>query len=197
VGKSRSGWVAALVATSLALLFWAPSVDSARTDRTAVTISDIAATFSDPDRATTYSVKPTADAGAQVTYSWTLVVIAPAGQVDPNKGVDIGCNNHGVLTGTDKTFVWHHGNTGDPLHDDGCNHDLQGKWGHQGLIAVVVRDGLGNQCTATYKGSYPTTRTTPSGRSRPASPPAAPRRRRPHRRLHPHRHLCRRASACY
>jgi hypothetical protein len=155
VARKRSGWVAALiVAAAAAAVLWTPSGSSAPTMRSALTISDISASFSDPDRATTYSVGARADAGAKFIYYWSLVITAPAGQVDPTKGVDPGCNNHGVLESTAAAFVWHHGNTGDAVHDDGCNHDLQGKWGHQGLIAVIVRDGLGNQCTATYKGSY-------------------------------------------
>lgn len=117
-----------------------------------MSISWIQAVFSPAERATTYSLTPPQDdwpGGAKFNYYWQLELKA----VDPAAGVDGGCNNHGVLTGHDATFVWHHGNTGDPVHDDGCNHSLQGKYGHQGLITVTVSDGHGWFCNASYKGT--------------------------------------------
>jgi hypothetical protein len=120
-----------------------------------LSIDPIRAVFSDPDRATTYSVAVHETEGsATVSYSWTLTLEA----VDPNVNVDgltfdAECDNHGVLSGTASTFVWHHGNKGDPLHDDDCNHDLQGKYGHQGLISLTVNDSAGWRCNATYKGT--------------------------------------------
>ena len=138
---------------SLAVFVLLPASGSAgRAHVTALDISPIHADFNSGLRETTYSVPTVSDPNA--TYQWTLTIKAPLGQVDPGKGLDPGCDNRGVLAGTDATFVWHHGNTGDPVSPDGCAHDLQGKWGHQGLITVVVRDRQGDQCTATYKGTY-------------------------------------------
>lgn len=113
-------------------------------------ISSIQARFVQANRETTYSI-PTVKAapGAKISYRWTLTLQA----VDPNVGVDPGCNNHGRLGGTDPTFVWQHGNIGDPVRDDGCDHTKQGRYGHQGLIRVVVSDNLGRECVATYKGT--------------------------------------------
>src|SRR5437016_6326348 len=97
---------------------------------TTLSMDPIHAEFSDPDRATTYSAPNVNDTvqGAKITYLWTLTLE----NVDPTKEVDTDCNNHGVLSGAGSTFVWHHGNEGDPVHNDHCNHDLQGQWGHQG-----------------------------------------------------------------
>lgn len=116
----------------------------------ALSISPIKAVFSEPDRATTYSVPTITDApGSTHTYQWALTLQA----VDPSKPVDHGCNNHGVLGGTATTFVWHHGNRGDAVHDDGCDHTKQGIYGHQGLISVIITDNHGAKCSATYKGT--------------------------------------------
>jgi hypothetical protein len=116
----------------------------------ALSISPIGAEFVEDDRATTYTV-PTVDdqPGSKITYHWTVTLQA----VDPSVGIDTACNNHGALKGTGSKFVWHHGNAGDPIHDDGCDHTKQGKYGHQGLISVVVTDDHGWKCTATYKGT--------------------------------------------
>lgn len=145
-----------LLLVSVALV-WLPASGSAGGARAAkLNISRIQAVFSDPDRATTYSVVPEeSDSNVKCcTYQWTLALQA----VDPNVdvdgiSVDADGDNHGVLTGTASTFVWHHGNKGDPNHDDGCNHDLQGKYGHQGLITLVVTDAAGWRCQTTYKGT--------------------------------------------
>jgi hypothetical protein len=126
----------------------------------ALSISPIKAVFSEPDRATTYSIPTITDQpGSTYTYQWTLTLQA----VDPSKGVDTGCNNHGVLGGTGTTFAWHHGNSGDPVHDDGCNHGLQGQYGHQGLISVIVSDNHGAKCSATYKGTNSSDANTAAG----------------------------------
>jgi hypothetical protein len=146
-----------LVAVMVALL-WLPAIGSGGGARVSkLSIGRIHADFSDPARATTYSVLDVneSDSTAKVSYQWTLTLEA----IDPNVyvngvSVDTDCNNHGVLNGTDSTFVWHHGNKGDQLHDDGCNHDLQGKYGHQGLIAVTVTDSAGWRCDTTYKGTF-------------------------------------------
>jgi hypothetical protein len=171
----------ALVLVSLgAVLVWLPASGSAGTARvSALDISPIKAEFNSDLRQTTYSVPTVSDPGA--TYQWTLIIVPPVGQVDPSKPVDPGCNNHGVLVGLAATFVWHHGNAGDPLFDDGCNHDLQGMWGHQGLITVVVSDSAGDHCTATYKGTFSTEANAAIGQNAAsdrvctqAPPPTAP-----------------------
>jgi hypothetical protein len=152
-GRLLSGGIV-LVLAAVALL-WLPASGSGGGARVSeLKISRIHAVFSSPDRATTYDVTPIVSAG-KVSYRWTLTLEA----VDPTVDVDgltfdADCNNHGVLSGTDPTFVWHHGNTGDPDHDDGCNHDLQGKYGHQGLITVAVTDIDGSRCETTYKGTF-------------------------------------------
>jgi hypothetical protein len=153
VARTLSGSVVLLIA--VAVLVWLPASGSAGRARVSnLDISPIHADFDGDLKQTTYSLPTVSDPNA--TYQWTLIITAPVGQVDPNKGVDLGCNNHGVLIGADKTFVWHHGNKGDPLFDDGCDHDLQGQWGHQGLITVTVSDSAGDHCAATYKGTFST-----------------------------------------
>ncbi len=121
-------------------------------DNIPLTISPIGAEFVDADRATYYTVPVVNDyPGAIIFYDWTLSLEA----VDPTVGVDNGCVNArgGGFTWGESRFMWAHGNTGDPVHDDGCDHMLVGQYGHQGLITVVVRDLRGASCTATYKGT--------------------------------------------
>jgi hypothetical protein len=122
---------------------------SSSTHRSELKISPIQAVFVDSERATHYTVPQITAAVGAVTFSWTLT-LKP---VDPSKGVDTGCNNHGTLTASTPEFVWHHGDKTDPVHNDGCEHALQGIYGHQGLITVVVTDASGARCTATYKGT--------------------------------------------
>jgi hypothetical protein len=137
--------VVALAAAVMAI----PSTGAAaETADSALSISPIRAVFSPDDRETTYSVPEVEGATGQVRYQWTLSLEA----VDPAVGVDLACNNHGELADSHPTFVWEHGNVGDQVSDDGCNHALQGKYGHQGLITVVVSDD-NYSCTATYKGT--------------------------------------------
>ena len=137
---------------------WLPAAGSGGRTRTA-TLSigqGIQANFDSEQRETTYSVSTVSDdnAGAKCCqYAWTLTISAPAGQVDPSLPVDPGCNNHGISGGTGTTFTWEHSNKGDPNRDDGCDHSIYGKFGHQGLITVTVSDDRGWECTATYKGT--------------------------------------------
>jgi hypothetical protein len=115
-----------------------------------LTISAIKAQFVEAERATHYTV-PTVKAqkGAEITFKWTLTLE----KVDLDKPVDPGCRNRGVFTGTAREFIWYHGNIGDAVRDDGCTHPLQGKFGHQGLIFLLVTSDAGWRCTATYKGT--------------------------------------------
>jgi hypothetical protein len=183
----RRSWLVARVVPSVlvlvvvgAVLVWMPTGGSAGRARvSALDISPIHAAFDSELRKTTYSVPTVSDPSA--TFQWTLVITAPLGQVDPNVPLDPGCNNHGALAGLDTTFVWHHGNAGDPLFDDGCDHNLQGKWGHQGLIVVVVSDSQGDHCTATYMGTFSTEENAALGQNAAsdrvctqAPPPTAP-----------------------
>jgi predicted Zn-ribbon and HTH transcriptional regulator len=118
----------------------------------ALEISPINAGFVSADRATYYTVTiVNQQPGTTISYQWTLSLQA----VDPAKGVDSGCINTrgGGFSSTASYFMWAHGNTGDPVHDDGCDHSLEGKYGHQGLITVQVSDSRGWKCTATYKGT--------------------------------------------
>ncbi len=105
---------------------------------------------------TNYTVTVDQQPYTEISYEWSLTLQA----VDPSKAVDYGCNNHGVLGATSIDFTWHHGNSGDPVSDDGCDHSLQGQYGHQGLIGLVVRDNRGWKCTATYKGTNSSTATS-------------------------------------
>jgi hypothetical protein len=92
-----------------AALVWLPASGSAGRARVStLNIDPIHADFDSDLRQTTYSVPNVSDPNA--TYQWTLDITVP---VDPGKGLDPDCNNHGVLAGTDKTFIWHHGNSGD------------------------------------------------------------------------------------
>jgi hypothetical protein len=154
---------------AMAVVVWLPATGSAGSARLSMlSIDPVHADFSDPDRATTYSVPNVKDdaVGAKLSYQWTLTLE----NVDDTKEVDTGCTNHGALTGTDATFVWHHGNAGDPVHDDGCNHDLQGKWGHQGLLSVTVSDDKGWQCSATYKGTFSSAENATIGQNAASEP---------------------------
>jgi hypothetical protein len=114
-----------------------------------LSISPINANFVEAQRSTTYTVVVDEQPDTEVKYQWSLTLQA----VDPNAGVDQGCTNRGVFGATTVDFVWHHGNTGDTVSDDGCDHNLQGQYGHQGLIGLIVSDNRGWKCTATYKGT--------------------------------------------
>ena len=95
-----------------------------------LSIDAIKAVFSEVDRSTTYSVVVhESDATATLGYEWKLTLEA----VDPNVGVDEDCDNHGILSGT--VDVRLASRQGHPVHDDDCDHDLQGKYGHRGRSA--------------------------------------------------------------
>lgn len=112
------------------------------------------------------------------TVSWRLELklVDPSGAADPTDpgtgaAVDVGCSNAGVGTpdplvvpvtigGSDRYlhtefFTWTHPDppNSTPPGKYGCDHTLQGPHGHQGLITVVVSDGI-FQCTQTYKGTH-------------------------------------------
>src|SRR5207302_5659611 len=120
-----------LAVASVAMLVWMAAGGSAARARVS-TLSigkGITAVFDTELKETTYSVPTVSDdvAGAKCcTYVWTLLIAAPAGQVDPNVGVDPGCDNHGILGGTGTTFTWQHANKGDSPRDDNCNHAIYG-----------------------------------------------------------------------
>jgi hypothetical protein len=104
--------------------------------------------FKVEERATHYTVVNTGDSRgsldlASATYAWKFT--------PPDN--DPACNNRGVLTGTGKEFVWRHGNKGDSISDDACNHDigLPGS-GHTGDVDVTVKDAKWS-CTAGYTGT--------------------------------------------
>lgn len=115
-------------------------------------ISPINAQFFSADRATLYTVLINdQQPDTTISYQWTLSLEA----VDPNEGVDYDCVNerYGGFSSTASEFRWAHGNKGDPVQDDRCDHSLEGQYGHQGLITVEVSDSRGWKCTATYKGT--------------------------------------------
>ena len=101
------------------------------------------------ERATHYTVVNTGNSAgeldlAHASYVWTL---------KPPEN-DTACNNDGTLTGIGNEFVWHHGNEGDPISNDHCNHDGDaiGPTGHQGTVSVEVSDAKWT-CTASYTGT--------------------------------------------
>jgi hypothetical protein len=148
--------VVAVVAAAAAVSLLLPSSGSGQGAHAAWKIGRIHAEFSEASRATTYTVIDVEDppAGGTTTFAWTLSLEPVDPDVDVNGlSVDANCDNRGALTGSGPSFVWHHGNKGDPVSDDGCDHDLQGKYGHQGLITLAVADGLGTTCTTIYKGT--------------------------------------------
>jgi hypothetical protein len=139
-----------VLTAALGLAILPGSTTAGRAHVANLSIDAIKAVFSEVDRSTTYSVVVhESDATATLGYEWKLTLEA----VDPNVGVDEDCDNHGILSGTAPTFVWHHGNKADPVHDDDCDHDLQGKYGHQGTIGLTVTDSAGIRCSETYKGT--------------------------------------------
>jgi hypothetical protein len=146
---STRGCFALVVLVGAGLLACSGSVASGH--RAALDMVRIKAVFIEGERATHYTVEGLTPAGTAVTYAWTLSLqnVDP----DPNKPTDPDCNNHGVLSGSEPEFIWHHGNKNDPIHDDNCDHTKQGVYGHQGLVRVKVTDTAGNFCTATYKGT--------------------------------------------
>ena len=106
----------------------------------------------------------------KVTATWTLeltlVDVAgahPPGRPDEAAAIDLGCTNAGVGLSNqpfkqaidrrdeDSDFYWYHP-TGAPSDKYHCDHTMMGPKGHQGLITVVVSDGVW-VCTATYKGT--------------------------------------------
>lgn len=125
----------------------APSQKQARVSEPLVRIR---AEFRQAERATHYTVVNTGTrAGLLVdldaaTYVWFLI--------PPAK--DEECDNLGETSSTDKEFVWHHGNKGDPVSDDGCSHEGEavGDGGHLGRVNVTVKDANWN-CLASYIGT--------------------------------------------
>jgi hypothetical protein len=141
--------VVAVVALALPA---AGSALRARTQAQGLTIGGIKAVFDEARRETTYSVVGIADSDPSATcctYKWGLH-LSP---VDTTKPVDKGCDNHGVDTGEEATFTWHHGNIGDPVSDDGCSHEALGIYGHQGFVIVTVADDEGHFCITHYLGT--------------------------------------------
>jgi hypothetical protein len=150
-------WVSPVILSAVVVVASLPAGGSAAGSRPQadhLQISPITAFFSEANRSTAYSFETISDpdADAKLTFQWSLTLQA----VDPSMGVDLPCNNRGKLGGTDTTFTWLHGNSGDPVRDDGCDHMKQGKYGHQGLISVIVDDSRGWSCSATYKGTLST-----------------------------------------
>jgi hypothetical protein len=110
--------------------------------------AQIRANFVDGERATHYTVVVTNAPSDTPTIAWTLDLK----QIDPDGEVDSTCNK--TEERSDNDFIWHHGNVGDPLHDDGCHHEDQGVHGHQGQINVIVLYKTW-RCEASYFGSDP------------------------------------------
>lgn len=150
-------------------------------------ISEIDAFFDAPKFQTEYSVdvidltanpavKQAVRAG-KVTATWTLKLelvdpagAHPVGRPDEAAAVDLSCTNAGIglpnepfkqvvdKRDEDSDFTWHHP-SGTPVDKYHCDHTMMGPLGHQGLISVVVSDGV-SECTATYKGTNSTNGST-------------------------------------
>ena len=175
----RWGGIAVVLLMSILTLAGGASatIGSSSSDRSAsagLPLVKIHFEFRTEERATHYTVVNTGDSRgsldlADSDYDWVLT--PPAG--------DPGCNNHGVLKGQRKEFVWKHGNVGDPISDDGCDHEEVGPAGHEGTITVELTDEDWS-CTATYTGTQAAdgnaTGDGPDGECErgPTSPPPPP-----------------------
>gem|GEM_PF-2503747 len=94
--------------------------------------------------------------GKPVTYSWALkleCVDSPCNTAPPpnyrGAALDQACNNLGKVSSTNPLFTWHHG---DARQQGGCNHNWQGKSGHEGIVTLVVQNESWS-CTLEYRGS--------------------------------------------
>jgi hypothetical protein len=144
----RGAALAALCVIALAASASAAPAPGARTHAAGFPLVAIHFEFKSDEFATHYTVVNTLDRNglldlANATYSWSLK--------PPDN--DTTCNNHGVLSGTGKDFVWKHGNVGENGHDDGCHHDIGlPDSGHQGTVSVEVKDPKWS-CVASYTGT--------------------------------------------
>jgi hypothetical protein len=87
---------------------------------------------------TCYTLHATDPDGDTLTKTWSL--LPPV--------VDPGCSDFHVLSPPvpADTWVWHHGD------QDGCNHAVEGADGHEGFVAVNVKDGH-YTCVPVYLGT--------------------------------------------
>jgi PKD repeat protein len=128
---------------------------SASAASSTVSLSPITANFVQAQFTTHYTVFASDTAGHQLTYAWTLKLqlIDKSGAANPGEpgshaAVDPGCNNHGKLTATTSAFAWQHGDAS----LGNCDHSKMGPSGHQGIITLVVSDGVWS-CTTSYNGT--------------------------------------------
>jgi hypothetical protein len=133
----------------------------------------IHASFSQATFTTSYDLDADYPQGP-VTVTWTLqlMLIDPAGAQDPTvpgskAEVDLQCTNNSVglpnspyiersSVDFESVFKWTHPDPGNssPPGAYNCDHTKMGPHGHQGLVAVVVTDGIW-RCTNSYKGTNP------------------------------------------
>ncbi len=154
----RNAWVggaAATLAVALVALDAPPLGVSAGAATSSIRLSRITATFVAAQFATHYDVSALDLARRPLTYHWTLhlqLVDKPAaanpGEPGSGAAVDPGCNNDGKLTSSAREFIWRHGDAS----LGGCDHSKMGPSGHQGLVSLVVSDGVWS-CTAIYGGT--------------------------------------------
>src|SRR5487761_2046772 len=154
-GRSRPVRRAVVVAASTVALGLTVSSPAEPAATSTVSLSAITARFVPAEFATHYSVRATDLARRTLSYRWTLSLrlvdragATSAAAPGSRTGVDRGCNNLGHLTSSAATFVWRHGDAS----LGGCDHSKMGPSGHQGLVSVVVSDGVWS-CRAHYGGT--------------------------------------------
>ncbi len=144
-----------VISAGLLLGMYVTGGDATAAPTSSVTLSRITATFQQAEFATHYTAQASDRAKKALTFTWTLKLqlVDKAGANNPGipgskAAVDGKCNNGGKLTSSTKEFIWKHGDAG----LGNCDHSTMGPSGHQGLVTLVVSDGLWS-CTATYGGT--------------------------------------------
>ena len=144
-----------VISAGLLLGMYVTGEDATALPTSSVSLSRITATFQQSEFATHYTALGSGKTKRALTYKWTLKLqlVDKADATNPGTpgskaSVDPKCNNSGKLTSSAKEFIWKHGDAG----LGNCDHSKMGPSGHQGLVTLVVSDGLWS-CIATYGGT--------------------------------------------